>query len=122
MNQSSSVVVSSEQIEASRLFGLIVHRCAVRARGKSALADKAGLVPYTEDQSELEDRRQAAKMMIVKIISGEGHLLDKEVVGSVARAASRHVAPNEVRYLGDLVSTMLSSRRVRKTRQLLYQS
>lgn len=110
MNQSSSVVVSSEQVEASRLFGLTVHRCAVAAKGKTVLAKKAGLVVSSDDEEEVARSCEEGKELIKKITRGEGHLLDPSIIASVASAASMYVVKEEIPHLEILIVQMTRSR------------
>ena len=106
--------VSSEQIEASRIFGRMIHRCAVRARGKSVLAAKAGLVAPSESKEDAERHREEAKQLIKSITAGDGHLLDLSILASVAEAASEFVPVGEDSYLTSLVGKMARRPNVEK--------
>lgn len=119
MTQSlQEVAVGSEQIEASKIFGRMVHRCAVRAKGKSVLAKKAGLVLPSEDKAEAARRLEEGREVIKRITGGEGHLLDPAIIASVASASSEFVAKEEIPYMEDLLVCMTRRQNVEKPGRL----
>lgn len=94
----SHIQAGGESVEASREFGAIVHRCAVRMGSKTELGNKAG----------------ETREVIRSITTGNAHMHDAETLRKVATAAAHVAHRDDVRKMGVLIDKITDKVRAKE--------